>query len=45
MNLPPLNRILKGTTDEILPSEIGAADFDAMWTQGEDISTFMPTAA
>ena len=42
MNLPPWNLILQGTTDEILPSEMSAADFDAIWAEGEDISAFTP---
>lgn len=45
MNLPPLNLILQGTTDEILPSEITAKDFDTVWLDGEDIATYTPSAA
>jgi hypothetical protein len=42
MNMPPVNLILQGTTDEILPSEMKAADFDSMWAKGQDISQFTP---
>jgi hypothetical protein len=41
-NIPPLNTILGGTTDEILPSEVGADEFDGWWAQGEDIASFTP---
>jgi hypothetical protein len=41
-NIPPLNTILMGTTDEILPSDVGADDFDKWWEQGEDIAAFTP---
>jgi hypothetical protein len=41
-NIPPLNTILTGTTDEILQSEIGPEDFDAWWAQGTDFSAFAP---
>jgi hypothetical protein len=33
-NIPPLNTILKGSTDEILPSEVGVSEFDAWWVKG-----------
>jgi hypothetical protein len=39
-NIPPLNTILAGRTDEILQSEVGADEFDAWWARGEDIATF-----
>lgn len=42
MNMPPLNLILQGTTDEILPSEMTAGEFDEMWAKGQDISQFTP---
>lgn len=41
-NVPPLNSILMGSTDEILPSEIRADDFDQWWMRGEDIATVTP---
>ena len=41
-NIPPLNTILANSTDEILPSEVDADEFDIWWAQGEDISTFKP---
>ena len=43
-NLPPLNSILKGTTGEILPSQIGPADFDQLWAKGADIDAVKPAA-
>ena len=39
-NLPPLNTILQGSTGEILPSEVTAADFDGWWAGGTNISQF-----
>lgn len=36
-NLPPLNLILKGTNDEILPSEFGASNFERWWEEGTDL--------
>lgn len=36
-NLPPLNLILGGTNDEILPSEFGPDDFEEWWTEGVDL--------
>jgi hypothetical protein len=36
-NIPPLNSILKGSTDEILPSEISVDDFERWWKTGKDI--------
>lgn len=41
-NIPPLNTILASSTDEILPSEVDANEFDSWWTLGEDIATFQP---
>jgi hypothetical protein len=41
-NIPPLNTILANSTDEILPSEVEADEFDTWWARGEDISTFKP---
>jgi len=43
-NIPPLNSILKGSTDEILPSEIDAKAFDEWWTLGTPIETYTPPA-
>lgn len=36
-NIPPINSIMKGSTDEILPSEIKLSDFDTWWQQGKDV--------
>jgi hypothetical protein len=41
-NLPPLNLILAGTVDEILPSEVTARYFDEWWGRGIDIENFQP---
>jgi hypothetical protein len=42
-NLPPLNTILKGSTGEILPSDLAPAEFDKWWTNGQPIESFTPT--
>lgn len=44
-NIPPINSILMGSTDEILPSEVGPDDFDKWWANGEDIAAFTPVTA
>jgi hypothetical protein len=36
-NIPPLNSIPAGSTDEILPSELTADDFDRWWADGTEI--------
>lgn len=36
-NLPPLNSILKGTTGEILPSQMTSSAFDQLWSKGTGI--------
>lgn len=33
-NIPPLNTILKGSTDEILPSDVSTREFDVWWETG-----------
>jgi hypothetical protein len=42
-NLPPLNLILKGSTDEILTSEVGVTEFNTWWCHATDI--FDPSLA
>jgi hypothetical protein len=37
-NLPPLNTILAGSTDEILESSVSSDDFDEWWGQGTDLA-------
>jgi hypothetical protein len=39
-NLPPLNSILKGSTGEILPSDLTPEEFDKWWATGESIMSF-----
>lgn len=41
-NLPPLNTILKGSTGEILPSDLTPAEFDDWWANGQPIESFSP---
>lgn len=41
-NMPPLNSILKGSTGEILPSDIAASDFDKWWQEGAPLGQFQP---
>ena len=36
-NVPPLNTILKGDLDEILPSTQGPSDFEELWVKGIDL--------
>jgi hypothetical protein len=43
-HLPPLNLILAGTVDEILPSDMTVKDFDEWWALGQDIAAYQPTA-
>ena len=43
-NLPPLNAILEGTVDEILPSQMTAKDFDEWWAVGQDIASYQAPA-
>jgi hypothetical protein len=40
-NIPPLNSILKGSTDEILPSKVLASDFEVWWSQAAEITSFL----
>lgn len=43
-NLPPLNSILEGSLDEILPSEITKEQFDEWWDLGSDLDHYsIPT--
>jgi hypothetical protein len=44
-HMPPLNLILQGTRDEILPSDIDASEFDQWWAEGSSIESFQPTAS
>lgn len=39
-NLPPLNLILAGTLDEILPSEVRSPAFDKWWAKAIDLAAF-----
>lgn len=39
-NIPPLNSILKGSQDEMLPSNVDRSEFDEWWEDGEDLFTF-----
>ncbi len=41
-NLPPLNSILEGSLDEILPSEITKEQFDELWDLGSDLDHYSP---
>lgn len=41
-NLPPLNLILGGTNDEILPSEFEPAEFEEWWDEATDIFSWSP---
>jgi hypothetical protein len=41
-HIPPLNLILMGTVDEILPSDVNEKDFDAWWAFGTDIANVQP---
>jgi hypothetical protein len=43
-NLPPLNAILEGSVDEILPSEITRVQFDEWWDFGVDLDRYSPAA-
>lgn len=41
-NLPPLNTILKGSTGEILASDLAPDQFDEWWALGQPIAAFTP---
>jgi hypothetical protein len=38
--LPPLNLILQGARDEIVPTDTEASEFDEWWAEGSPIETF-----
>lgn len=39
-NIPPVNSILKGSTDEMLPSNLDPSEFDNWWAEGVDLVDF-----